>query len=307
MTDASTSATPRTSQLLQSTQTAVTSSMGYPLPRPGPFAGFMSGTNSFHPALPSPYWSPQLFGQSNPFGMQPPPLPPGSSKPNTTSPPSDLPNMQLAVPNGTGMMNPMVGPPLGMGATSSIDTTIRTILAFQAHENAIFHQDMQKRQTDLNNMMLDVTKMLIEEQKATREFQREFLEIFSKSMTGLIPTAPLAMDPAPPPPEPFVHSQQATSSSAETDIREEKPQLLATHKRVSPRTVVVKQQNEPPKKKCRKNVPRITVMLNRKLIGKGRLYEEAVGDFTVFDCKFCGEKPSSRDELIQHSQRYHPR
>ncbi|EFO85986.1 hypothetical protein CRE_02101 [Caenorhabditis remanei] len=319
MTDASTSANPRTTRLQQPIQpvTPTTSSMGYPQSRPGPFAVFAPGTNALHPTLPFPYWSPQPFGQSignnamSLYGLQPSPPQPGSSKPTTSTPSPHLPNTQLAIPNGsnTGMMSSMMNTPPGMGAQSSMDNTIRTILAFQARENAIFHQDMQKRQTDLNKMMIDVTKMLIEEQQATRAFHREFLETFSKSMAGLIPNTPLPVNPATPspPPKPSVHQQQATPSPAATDIHEEKPQLLATHKRVSPRTVIEKQQNEPPKKRNRKTLPRITVMLNRKLIGKGRLYDEAAGDFAVFDCKFCGELSSSRDELIQHSQRYHPR
>lgn len=252
--------------------------------------------------IPSSFWQPTTSAFQTPaenesrllmpYVAPQPPTPPGSSHPMNVMEPPNYPSMQMAMPNGNGNgMMAMLNTSLGMASSSSsIDNSIRTILAFQAHENAVFREEMAKRQMEASSLLTEVTKILMKEQEANRSFQKEIIESFAKVITAQIQSAPSSVIP-----------EEATPEVPE--VLEKTPVLRAPKQQsgssANRKVLVAKRRIG--------RVPGPTITHNRKILGKGKEYDATIGDFTVFDCKFCAEQPHSRDELIKHSERYHPR
>ncbi|EGT44380.1 hypothetical protein CAEBREN_24454 [Caenorhabditis brenneri] len=150
---------------------------------------------------------------------------------------------------------------------------IRTVLSFQAQENIASRRDAAERQAQVSQVLVDVTKMLLKEQENNRNFQKEIIEMFATKLSE--------------------HSEKLTAAAPATA----QALVPVATSPVRDPTAGTSGPSYSPYSRKRKYP---SVIANKKVIGKGKGYDETTQSFTSFECNFCADELPNRKALRKH-------
>uniref|UniRef100_A0A1I7UC56 C2H2-type domain-containing protein n=1 Tax=Caenorhabditis tropicalis TaxID=1561998 RepID=A0A1I7UC56_9PELO len=170
-----------------------------------------------------------------------------------------------------------------------MSSQIRAVLSYQAQENMAARRDAAERQAQISQVLVDVTKMMLQEQENSRNFQKEIIEMFTTKLAEQtvmlnnmnLPSPPLPLAaPALPPAPASIQPAQTVDVKNVPLIRNNS---YVPYSRRSPQRVYI----------------------NRTMIGKGNNYDPVTGTFGIFSCRFCTQDFQTREDLVGHFESFH--